>query len=56
VINMTNETKPTAHTFVTIRMPVELVKQIDALAVEAMRSRSSQIMHLLKQHVEGVKG
>ena len=54
---MTTETKPSnSHTFVTIRMPVELVKQIDALAVEAMRSRSSQIMHLLKQHVEGVKG
>jgi len=47
---MTKETKkPATHTFVTIRMPKELVAKIDALAVEAMRSRSGQIQHILKQ-------
>lgn len=39
-------------TFVTIRMPVELVNQIDELAIEAMRSRSAQVMFMLRQCLE----
>jgi predicted DNA-binding protein len=35
--------------FVSIRMPVELVKQIDALAKESMRSRTAQILVILMQ-------
>jgi hypothetical protein len=35
--------------FVSIRMPVELVKQIDALAAESLRSRTAQILVLLMQ-------
>lgn len=38
--------------FVTVRMPTELVKQIDALAVEAMRSRTAQVIVLLRQALE----
>ena len=37
------------NTFVTVRMPSELVKQIDELATEAMRSRSAQVIMMLKQ-------
>lgn len=36
-------------TFVTVRMPADLVKQIDELAMEAMRSRSAQVIMMLKQ-------
>lgn len=39
-------------TFVTVRMPSELVKQIDELAIEAMRSRSAQVIIMLKQALE----
>lgn len=39
-------------TFVTVRMPTELVKQIDELAMEAMRSRSAQVIMMLKQTLE----
>jgi predicted transcriptional regulator len=40
------------NTFVTVRMPSELVKQIDELATEAMRSRSAQVIIMLKQALE----
>ena len=38
--------------FVTVRMPADMVKQIDELAMEAMRSRSAQVIMMLKQALE----
>jgi len=43
------------NTFVTVRMPSELVKQIDELATEAMRSRSAQVIIMLKQALDACK-
>jgi len=42
-------------TFVTVRMPADLVKQIDELAIEAMRSRSAQVIMMLKQALDACK-
>jgi hypothetical protein len=34
---------------VTVRMPAEMIAQIDEMAIETMRSRTAQIVLLLKQ-------
>lgn len=49
---MNDEVQTPETTFVTVRMPVELVRQIDELAIEAMRSRSAQVMFMLRQCLE----
>lgn len=41
--------KPQKQAFVTLRMPTELVKAIDKLAAECTRTRSGQIIALIKQ-------
>jgi metal-responsive CopG/Arc/MetJ family transcriptional regulator len=46
---MSDQSEPV---FVTVRMPADLVKQIDELAVEAMRSRSAQVILMLRQRLE----
>lgn len=38
--------------FVTIRMPIKMLEQVDELAIEAMRSRSAQILHMVKTVLE----
>lgn len=35
--------------FVSVRMPKDIIEIIDEQAIEAMRSRSGQIIYLLKQ-------
>lgn len=39
-------------TFVTMRVPDDIIKQIDELATEAMRSRSAQIILMIKRQLE----
>ena len=41
--------------FVTVRMPADVVKKIDELAMEAMRSRSAQVIMMLKQALDACK-
>ncbi len=36
-------------TFVTVRMPSDLVEKIDELAKDEIRNRSSQIIYMLRQ-------
>jgi metal-responsive CopG/Arc/MetJ family transcriptional regulator len=36
-------------TFVTVRMPNDIVKAVDELSIEAVRSRSAQVIYLLRQ-------
>lgn len=37
------------HKFVSVKIPIELLKHIDEQAIESMRSRSSQIIFMLNQ-------
>lgn len=39
----------TSTVFVTVRMPKDILDIIDEMAIEGMRSRSGQIIYLLKQ-------
>jgi len=41
--------------FVTIRMPKSIVEKIDFLAIDSMRTRSSQILFLIKNAIEEEK-
>lgn len=49
---MSEEAQTPETVFVTVRMPAEIVKQIDDLAIEAMRSRSAQVIFMLRQCLE----
>lgn len=50
-----NTARDSKYTYVTVRMPADLVKQIDELAMDAMRSRSAQVIMLLKQALGACK-
>lgn len=46
---MTTKKDTDETTFVTVRMPNDIVNAVDELAIEAVRSRSAQIIYLLRQ-------
>lgn len=43
------------YTFVSVRVPTELINYIDELSIEAMRSRSAQIIFILNEYKNNQK-
>lgn len=52
---MANEPVEQENTFVTIRLPDAIKKEVDQVAMDNMRSRSAQILLFIMQGLERAK-